>query len=155
MSTSPAEPGYRVSAEKDERALDQMTSSKPAAADNSRKSILARGCDPHLSASAARALPPLMGNPSYVPTTDDEAFVEQLRSRSWSVVYFAPGACRYSAANQPIPGGNSETSGWTLAEYRELVHQHQGEEVQIVETPRESEALDLLRDALAVARETD
>ena len=97
------------------------------AVDNSRKSILARGCDPLASLEASRAVPPLIGNPEYVLTTDDAEFMEKLLSRQWSVVFFAPGACRFSAASQPIPGGNTYTQGWTLEQYRELVRKHQGD----------------------------
>jgi hypothetical protein len=87
--------------------------------DNSRKSILARGCDPSASLEASRAIPPLIGYPQYVPTTNDEEFVEKLRTRKWSVVHFAPGACRFGAARQPIPGESSQTLGWTLEQNRE------------------------------------
>jgi len=79
--------------------------------DNSKKSILARGCDPVASLEASKAIPPLVGNPKYVPTTDDADFIEKLKSRKWSVIYFAPGACRFSAAKQAIPGSNSQTRG--------------------------------------------
>ena len=116
--------------------------------DNSTKSILARGCDPVASLEASRALPPLMGNPEYVPTANDEDFVEKLQSRGWSVVFFAPGACRFSAMNQPIPGGSSRTQGWTLEQYRELVRKHQGDRIEIVETPNERETVMLLKEAL-------
>ena len=122
--------------------------------DNSRKSILARGCDPHASREAARAIPPLIGNPEYVPTTDDEDFIDKLRSRDWSVVFFAPGACRFSSANRPIPGGNERTQGWTLEQYRDLVRKHQGDQTLIVETLDERETVSLLADALEKARET-
>jgi hypothetical protein len=125
------------------------------AVDNSRKSVLARGCDPFASLEASRAIPPLIGNPEYVPTTNDEEFVEKLQSRSWSVVFFAPGACRFSAASQPIPGGNSQTQGWTLEQYRELVRKHQGNQIQIVETPEERETVSLLKEALDKAQETN
>ncbi len=126
-----------------------------SAVDNSRKSILARGCDPFASLEASRAIPPLIGNPEYVPTTNDEEFVEKLQSRSWSVVFFAPGACRFSAASQPIPGENSQTQGWTLEQYRELVRKHQGNQIQIVETPEERETVSLLKEALDKAQETN
>ena len=58
--------------------------------DNSRKSILARGCDPFASLEASKAIPPLIGNPEYVPTTNDADFIEELKSRNWSVIFFAP-----------------------------------------------------------------
>ena len=122
--------------------------------DNSKKSILARGCDPTLSAWAKTNLPPMIGNPKYVPVTNDVDFIEQLKSRKWSVIYFAPGACRFSAAKRQIPGGIAQTRNWTLAEYRELVRQHQGDGIQIVESTQEREGLDLLKRALQNARET-
>lgn len=122
--------------------------------DHSKKSILARGCDPVMSLEFSKAVPPLIGNPEYVPTTSDAEFIEQLESRKWSVIFFAPGACRFSAAKQPIPGGNYQTEGWTLVEYRELIIKLQGDGVQIVETMDERETVDLLKKALANARET-
>ena len=123
--------------------------------DNARRSILARGCDPFASLEASRAIPPLIGNPEYVPTTDDVEFVEKLESRKWSVVFFAPGACRFSAAARPIPGGNSLTQGWTLEQYRDLVRKHQGDDVMIVEALEETESVTLLKRALESARETN
>jgi len=124
-------------------------------ADNSRKSILARGCDPLASSVASKAIPPRIGNPEYVPTTNDADFIEKLKSRNWSVIFFAPGACRFSAAKQPVPGGNTETQGWTLEQYRELVRRHQGNTVQIVETLDERKTISLLKSALEKARETN
>lgn len=70
------------------------------------------------------------------------------------MVFFAPGACRYSAAKQSIPGGASSTEGWTLKEYLELVKKLQGENIQIVEAMDERETLGLLKEALSNARET-
>ena len=134
--------------------MTQMTAMTNGSLDNSEKSILARGCDPFASLEASRAIPPLVGNPQYVPTTTDEEFFKQLQARSWSVVFFAPGACRFGAAKQAIPGGNSQTQGWTLEEYRELVRKYQGDEIQIVETLDERETVRLLAEALAAAPET-
>ena len=122
--------------------------------DNSKKSILARGCDPVMSLSASKAIPPLIGSPEYVATTSDAEFIEKLKSRRWSVVFFAPGACRYDAANKPIPGGNSMRQNWTLNQYHELVRELQGDLVQIVRTQDERETIGLLKDALASARQT-
>ncbi len=122
--------------------------------DNSRKSILARGCDPDASLSASKFIPPLIGNPEYVPTASDTDFIEKLESRKWSVIFFAPGACRFSAAKQPIPGGISQTQGWTLEQYRELVWKHQGDMIQIVETQEEEKTIHLLKSALENAPET-
>jgi hypothetical protein len=70
------------------------------------------------------------------------------------VVFFAPGACRYNAANRPIPGAISHTSGWGLAEYRGLVRRHQGDDIQIVETTEEREIISLLRRALLQSRDS-
>lgn len=122
--------------------------------DNSNKSILARGCDPFLSARFSKIIPPLIGNAEYIPTTDDSDFISKLKSHKWSVIYFAPGACRYSAAKRQIPGGNYDTQGWSLAEYKELIRELQGEEIQIIESLTEQGALELLNGALAKARET-
>ena len=116
--------------------------------DHSNKSILARGCDPTASLYASRAIPPQIGDPEYIPTTNDVDFIEKLKSHKWSVVYFAPGACRFSAARQAIPGGIEDTRGWTLKQYRELVYQYQGEDIQIVDTLEERETVGLLMDAL-------
>lgn len=122
--------------------------------DNSRKSILARGCDPQASLWAAKSLPPLLGNPEYVATTEDADFVDKLKSRKWSVIYFAPGACRFSAAKESIPGGNFQTQGWTLEQYRELVSKHQGDAIKIVETLDERQTVRLLKSTLRGARMT-
>lgn len=122
--------------------------------DHSRKSILARGCDPSASLEASKAIPLLVGNPQYVPTSTDEEFIEKLQSQEWSVVLFAPGACRFSAAKLPIPGGNTQTEGWTLEQYRELIREHQGDDIQIVETLEERQTVSLLKEALENARET-
>ena len=134
--------------------MNQTKHEYTSSVDNSKKSILARGCDPLASMEASKAIPPLIGNPEYVPTTNDEDFIEKLQSREWSVVFFAPGACRFSSANQPIPGGNSRTHGWTLEQYRELVRKHQGHQIAIVETLDERETVSLLAEALKNARET-
>ncbi|MGH1363997.1 MAG: hypothetical protein ACRBF0_10600 [Calditrichia bacterium] len=124
-------------------------------ADNTRKSILARGCDPFASLEASKTIPPLVGNPEYVPTTNDADFIEKLKSRDWSVIFFAPGACRFSSAKQSIPGSNSQTQDWTLEQYRELVRKHQGETIQIVEALEERKTVSLLKSALEKARETN
>ena len=57
-------------------------------------------------------MPSLTKNAQYIPTTNYQYFVNKLKTKQWSVIYFAPEACRYSAANHQIPGGNSETAGW-------------------------------------------
>lgn len=120
--------------------------------DHQDKSILARGCDPELSRRAAGFIPPQIGNPEYVPTTDDETFFQKLKERQWSVIYFAPGACRYSAAKMRIPGSNENTKTWTLEEYRAIVRELQGEDIVIVESTQENESLQRLREGLNKAR---
>ena len=135
--------------------MNQTEHNRIRSVDNSRKSILARGCDPIASYEASRAIPPLLGNPEYVPTTKDEEFIEKLKSREWSVVFFAPGACRFSASNQALPGGNARTNNWTLDDYRELVRSYQGDEIQIVETLDERETVNLLKQALEKAQVTN
>jgi hypothetical protein len=120
--------------------------------DNSNKSILARGCDPTLSSHFAKIVPPLIGNAEYVATTDDYDFINKLKSRKWSVIYFAPGACRYDAAERQIPGGNVDTQNWSLEQYKQLILKLQGEEIQIVESIYENGAIELLNNALIKGR---
>ena len=106
--------------------------------DNSNKSILARGCDPEMGSRAIELLPPILGNPEMVSVTNDDDFITELQRKKWSVIHFAPGACRYDATKSPIPGSSSTTEGWGLAEYRNLVRKHQGENIKIVETDEPS-----------------
>jgi hypothetical protein len=121
-----------------------------ASGDASGKYIIARGCDPQMAARAGTMLPPLLGNANIESFTDDVAFFKQLRGgRKYDVVFFAPGACRYSAAKSPIPGGNEETRGWGLDEYKAVVREAQGD-VPIVETTKEPEIVPLLRRALGL-----
>ena len=114
----------------------------------SAKAILARGCDPQMARRASEVMPALLGGVEFVSCTNDDDFVEKLRERAWSVVFFAPGACRYDEARMPIPGGRAHTRGWTLAEYRALVRQTQGDQIPIVETTDEREIILRLRHAL-------
>ncbi len=130
----------------------ENSETKSTPLDHRTKSILARGCDPEMSYHASLALPPLMGNPEYVATTDDADFIQKLTDRKWSVVFFAPGACRFNAAHQPIPGAYAATRGWSLAQYRELIYRLQGEDVLIVETLEEMKTVGLLKEALSHAR---
>jgi len=124
-------------------------------ADHSAMSILTRACDPATAQHAAQAIPPCIGNPEYVAATSDDDFINQLRSREWSVVFFAPGACRFSARGAAIPGGNEKTAGWSLDQYRTLAKRTQGEHVQIVEAMHEAETIELLAAALTQARTTN
>jgi len=121
--------------------------------DFSAQRILARGCDPQMALRASKVMPALLGGVELVSCTDDDDFVAKLAERQWSVVFFAPGACRYHAAGMPIPGARAHTRGWSLAEYRALVRQHQGEEIQIVETTDEREIVPRLRQALLQSRD--
>jgi len=137
-----------------DRMIGQIAEGASAAkpGEHSAKSILARGCDPQMALRASKMLPPHLGNPQLVSATNDDDFIEKLGSKKWSVVFFAPGACRYNAAKQPIPGATARTRGWSLAQYSELVRQLQGEDVQIVETTDERKIIPLLRRALAQSR---
>jgi hypothetical protein len=116
--------------------------------DCSKLSILARGCDPQMALRASKMLAPLLGEPELVSCTDDDDFIAKLQARKWSVVFFAPGACRYSAANMPIPGARPHTRGWSLTQYRALVTEHQGEGTPVVETMDERDIIPLLKQAL-------
>ena len=134
--------------------MNVLTQENALSEDHSKKSVLARGCDPILSAQFAKVVPPLIGNAAYIPTTDDNEFINQLKSRKWSVIYFAPGACRYNAAKRPIPGSNYDTRGWTLQDYKKLIYKLQGKDVQIVESLQEEGTIALLNNTLAASKET-
>ena len=120
----------------------------PKPIDHSDKRILARGCDPQMAIRASKMLPPHLGNPELVSATNDDDFLSKLQNNKWTVVFFAPGACRYDGVNLPIPGANAQTRGWNLATYKDLVRAHQGEAIPIVETTDEREIIPLLREAL-------
>ena len=116
--------------------------------DNSNKSILVRGCDPEMGRRAIELLSPILGNPEMLSVTNDDDFIIELKRKKWTVIHFAPGACRYDATKSPIPGSRSLTQDWGLAEYRNLVRKYQGEDIKIVETTDESQIIPLLRKAL-------
>ena len=48
--------------------MNGLSQSNTQKIDNSKKSFLARGCDPHASLEASKMIP-LIGHPKYVPTT--------------------------------------------------------------------------------------
>ena len=116
--------------------------------DNSNKSILIRGCDPEMGRRAIEFLTPVLGNPEMVSVTNDDDFITELQKKKWSVIHFAPGACRYDSTKSPIPGSRTQTKGWGLTEYRALVKKHQGQDIEIVETAYERQIVPLLRKAL-------
>ena len=117
--------------------------------DNSGKAILARGCDPVMAQRAGQMVPKRIGNPYFVACTNDNEFLKKLSERKWDIVFFAPGACRYNAAKQPIPGQIKETThGWGLDQYKKHIRESQGEGVRIVETTDERQIIPLLRKAL-------
>lgn len=116
--------------------------------DNSNKGILVRGCDPEMGRRAIELLSPILGNPEMLSVTNDDDFITELKRKKWTVIHFAPGACRYDATKSPIPGNRSLTQDWGLAEYRNLVRKYQGEDIKIVETTNESQIIPLLRKAL-------
>ena len=116
--------------------------------DNSNKSILIRGCDPEMGRRAIELLTPVLGNPEMVSVTNDDDFIKELQKKKWSVIHFAPGACRYDSTKSPIPGSRTQTKGWGLTEYRILVKKHQGQDINIVETADERQIVPLLIKAL-------
>ena len=97
---------------------------------------------------AMEFLPPLLGNPQMKSVTNDDDFIMELQRKEWTVVLFAPGACRYDAIQAAIPGSRKLTQGWGLEDYRKLVRKHQGEKIQIVETTDEGEIVPRLLKAL-------
>ena len=117
--------------------------------DASSKTILVRGCDPVMAQRAGEMLPPLLGNVNIEAATQDDVFFELLSSKKYDAVFFAPGACRWSAARKPIPGGNAETAGWSLDDYRVKVQQLQPS-AKVVETCEEKDIVPLLRQALGL-----
>jgi hypothetical protein len=117
--------------------------------DASSKTILVRGCDPVMAERAGEMLPPLLGGVTIEAATQDDVFFELLSSKKYDAVFFAPGACRWSAARKPIPGGNAETAGWSLDDYRIKVSQLQPS-AKIVETCEERDIVPLLRQALGL-----
>ena len=123
-----------------------------ASGDASSKTILIRGCDPVMAQRAGQFLPPQLGNAAIVSSTTDDDFFSKLTAQNFAAVMFAPGACRYSAARQPIPGGNAKTKGWTLEEYRWAVREALGDAVPIVETTEERQIIPLLREALGLPK---
>ena len=116
--------------------------------DNSDKSILARGCDPIMAQKAVIMLSPQLGNPKFVTCTDDNDFLKNITKQKWNIIFFAPGACRYNAAKQPIPGGIETTQGWGLDQYKQFIFEHQGRNIKIVETVDERQIIPLIRQAL-------
>ena len=118
--------------------------------DASEKWVLSRGCDPVMAKRSLQMLPPMVGNAQMEVTTEDEAFFTKLKERKWDVVFFAPGACRWSQAKQPIPGGNAQTRGWSLDHYYKAVRELQGDHVKIVGTAEERLIVPSLREALGL-----
>ena len=116
--------------------------------DNSNKRVLIRGCDPEMGRRAIKLLTPVLGNPEMVSVTNDDDFITELKEKKWSVIHFAPGACRYDSTKSPIPGSSKQTEGWGLAAYRALVRKYQGPDIKIVETAYERQIVPLLMKAL-------
>jgi len=117
--------------------------------DASSKTILVRGCDPIMAERAGEMLPPLLGGVTIEAATQDDVFFELLNSKKYDAVFFAPGACRWSAARKPIPGGNAESAGWSLDDYRVKVQKLQPS-AKVVETCEERDIVPLLRQALGL-----
>ncbi len=95
-------------------------------------------------------LKPLLGNVQSTVATDDDTFFRLLTSgKQYDAVVFGPGAIRWQAAKQPIPGYNSQTASWNLERYHAEVRKHLGD-VPIVGTPEEFELIPLIKKALGV-----
>jgi hypothetical protein len=119
--------------------------------DASSKHLLVRGCDPKMAERAQGFLPPLIGNAQMTSCTDDDTFFSLLKEETkWDVICFAPGAMRWDAAGEAIPGGNAQTKGWSLKEYRKHIAETVGSDVPIVGTVQESEMVGILRQALGL-----
>ena len=131
----------------------QQGAGAAASGDASSKRLLVRGCDPVMAERARGFLPPLLGNVQLTSCTEDDTFLALLRdpAKKWDVVAFAPGAMRWDAAGEAIPGGNAETRGWTLERYKTEVRKTQGEGVKIAGTAEERETVPMLRGALGLA----
>ena len=137
-------------AARDRMMGDIASSGSCADGDASSKVILSRGCDPVMAERAGKMLPPMLGNAKIVGVTDDDTFFKLLESEKFDVVMFAPGACRYDASKQTIPGGNGRSAGWSLEQYRAVVRETQGEQVVIVEGTEERLIVPKLRAALGL-----
>eukprot|EP00747_Dinoflagellata_sp_TGD_P169804 gnl/TRDRNA2_/TRDRNA2_199743_c0_seq1.p1 gnl/TRDRNA2_/TRDRNA2_199743_c0~~gnl/TRDRNA2_/TRDRNA2_199743_c0_seq1.p1 ORF type:complete len:143 (+),score=29.43 gnl/TRDRNA2_/TRDRNA2_199743_c0_seq1:65-493(+) len=121
-------------------------------ADASHKRLLVRGCDPVMAERAKGFMPALLGNVQFTSCTDDDTFLPLLRGDiKYDVVCFAPGAMRWDEQRQPIPGGNAETKGWSLKEYRKEIQKAQGEQVPIVGSTDERQMVPMLRKALGLS----
>ena len=100
---------------------------------------------------AGQMLPPLLGGVTIEAATQDDVFFELLgSSKKYDAVFFAPGACRWSAARKPIPGGNAQTkldgpSTTTVSKLQQLQPS-----TKIVETCEERDIVPLLRKALGL-----
>ena len=142
-----------MSPSRDKMINDMKASSTTVPAGQSLARILIRGCDPVMAQRASQFLPQALGLLSpdqLVSSTDDTTFVNLLQTEKFDCVFFAPGACRWSAAKKPIPGGNEETEGWDLEDYKKIVRELQGEDVPIVETVEERLIVHLLKAALKI-----
>ena len=136
-------------------AASATTTTTIAALDASAKLVLGRGCDPVMAEHSKAFLPPLLNNARIDAYSSDGEFFAQLerikagQAQRPDVVFFAPGACRWSEARRPIPGGIAGLShGWSLQQYHDKVREMLGEDTPVVGTTREAEIVPLLRKAL-------
>merc|ERR1712183_444441 len=137
-----------------DRMIDELKAgagSTELEADASDKHILIRGCDSVMAERASSFMPQLLGNCKLSTATDDVTFLGLLQETKYDVVGFAPGACRWDAAGKTIPGGNAETTGWTLERYRTEVRKYQGPDVPIVGTVDEKQMIPIFRKALGLS----
>jgi hypothetical protein len=114
------------------------------------KRILIRGCDPVMAEKSKDMLPPLLGGAEVVPCTDDDTFEVLLGQGKWDAVMLAPGACRWSAAGQRIPGTTDKTSTWKIENYEWKVKEVCGDGTPFVATAEEAKIVPTLRASLGL-----
>lgn len=102
-----------------------------------------------MAAKSVTFLPPMLGDCTIVATSNDDDWFRELRARKYDVVFFAPGACRWSAVKRPIPGGNQATRGWSIDQYHAAVREVDLD-VPIVGSTEEIKIIPLLRKALGL-----
>ena len=135
---------------RDQMIADLKSGAAADTGDASNKSVLIRGCDPVMAQRASGFMPALLGNCQLSVCTDDDTFLKFLSDSKFDVVGFARCVCSFDSAGERIPGGNADTQGWSLEEYREKVRALQGQDVVIVGTTDEKEVVPVFRKALGL-----
>ena len=113
--------------------------------------MIVRVCDPFVAQQCSQLLPKLLGNVWITAVTDDGNFIDQLSKGNFDVCYLGTGFIRWSMAGKQIPGSNETTNSWSADDYKRMVISSQGEKIAFVDTPRESEVMVLLCEALGLS----